>query len=168
MTSLLKQFTLQDRVAIVTGASRGIGRAVSGLLAEMGARVVVNYAHNPDAAHDLVETLKQKGTDSLAIQADVSNVAQAHQLVEETIKHFGRADILVCSAGIWEGSPVEQMTEDAWDRTIDINLKGTWAVCQAAVPAMKARLPPRRLVSPGAVSCAAAPAGTAGARRAVR
>ena len=135
----LDQFNLSGRVAIVTGGSRGIGRAVSELLTEMGALVVVNYASNAEAALKLVQDLKEKGRESVAVQADVSIVSQAHQLVEETLKQFGRLDILVCSAGVWEGSPVDAMSEQTWDRTIDINLKGTWAVCQAAIRVMKSQ-----------------------------
>src|SRR6185503_14853432 len=69
--------------------------------------------------------------------ADVSRVDEAQHLVDETIQAFERIDFLVCNAGIWEAAPVEEMTEDLWDRTIDLNLKGTWTICRAAVPQMK-------------------------------
>jgi 3-oxoacyl-[acyl-carrier protein] reductase len=128
---------LAGKVAIVTGGSRGIGKAVVDLLSSFGARVVVNYVRDEQAAATTVATLKEKGTDAVAIQADVSQLADAERLVNETLERFARIDILVCNAGIWEGAPVESIGEALWDKTFEINLKGTWSVCRAAVPVMK-------------------------------
>jgi 3-oxoacyl-[acyl-carrier protein] reductase len=128
---------LRDRVAIVTGGSRGIGRAIVELLAELGAHVVVNYVSDEHAAQETVNAATGKGVEAISLRADVGNPSEAQQLIGATAKHFKRIDILVCNAGIWEGSPVETMTEELWDRTLDINLKGTWAVCKAVVPVMK-------------------------------
>jgi 3-oxoacyl-[acyl-carrier protein] reductase len=133
----LDNLQLRNRVAIVTGGSRGIGRAVVELLAELGAHVVVNYFHGKHAAEDAVKAAKGRGVEAISVQADVANPLEAQQLINTTIQHFKRIDILVCNAGIWEGAPVEEMTEELWNRTIDINLKGTWAVCRAVVPQMK-------------------------------
>jgi 3-oxoacyl-[acyl-carrier protein] reductase len=133
----LDSLQLRGRVAIVTGGSRGIGRAIVELLAELGAHVVVNYVSDEEAAQEAVRVAAGKGVETISFQADVANLSDAQQLVNATIEHFKRVDILVCSAGIWEGSPVEDMTEEMWDRTLDINLKGTWAVCSAVVPRMK-------------------------------
>jgi 3-oxoacyl-[acyl-carrier protein] reductase len=77
------------------------------------------------------------GVNAMAVQADVSLIEAADRLVNETLDRFGRIDFVVCNAGIWEAAPVEEMTEDLWDRTIDLNLKGTWTMCRAAVPQMK-------------------------------
>lgn len=133
----LEDFGLTGRVAIVTGGSRGIGRAVVELFAELGATVVVNYQKDPGAAEASVRAAQEKGVDAVSFKADVSDVNEAQQLIDFTKDRFKRIDVLVCSAGIWEGSPVETMTAAMWDRTMEINLKGTWTVCRAAIPEMK-------------------------------
>jgi 3-oxoacyl-[acyl-carrier protein] reductase len=128
---------LEGRVAIVTGGSRGIGAAVVELLATYGTEVVVNYVSDEDAADATVNLAQALGVRAIAIQADVSQLDDAEQLVQETVEHFGRVDFLICNAGIWEGAGVESISEELWDKTLDINLKGTWSVCRAAVPLMK-------------------------------
>ena len=132
-------FSLRGRVALVTGGSRGIGRAVVELLATLGADVVVNYLRDEQAAQSVVKTAEIKGVRSEAIQADVSQLTEATQLVASTIDRFKHLDILICNAGIWEGDAVESISEELWDRTLDLNLKGTWSVCRAAVPYMKSQ-----------------------------
>src|SRR6185369_13721779 len=92
---------LAERVAIVTGGSRGIGAAVVELLAFCGAHVVVNYVNDGNAAAATVNLAEALGVKALAIQADVSQLDEAEQLVQETIKEFGRLDFLICNAGIW-------------------------------------------------------------------
>jgi 3-oxoacyl-[acyl-carrier protein] reductase len=131
------QLGLTDRVAIVTGGSRGIGAAVVELLAFSGTHVVVNYVNDENAADEMVNLAESFGVKALAIQADVSQLDEAETLVQETVEEFGRVDFLICNAGIWEGAGVESISEELWDRTLDINLKGTWSVCRAAVPQMK-------------------------------
>lgn len=128
---------LADRVAIVTGGSRGIGKAVVSLLASFGTHVVVNYVRDEAAAIAAVNLAQSHNVKALAIQADVSKLSDAERLLQETVEHFARIDFLICNAGIWEGAPVESMTEELWNKTLDINLKGTWSVCRAAVPIMK-------------------------------
>jgi 3-oxoacyl-[acyl-carrier protein] reductase len=128
---------LADRVALVTGGSRGIGRAVVALFASYGAHVVVNYLSDEAAANATVNLAQAHGVKALAIQADVSHLDQAERLLQQTVEHFGRLDFLICNAGIWEGAPVEAISEALWNKTLEINLKGTWAVCRAAVPLMK-------------------------------
>jgi len=134
---LIDSLKLKDHVAVVTGGSRGIGRAAVNCFARLGASVVVNYVRDDGAAKDAIGEAEATGVGALAVQADVSLLGDAERLIEATIRQFGRVDFLVCNAGIWEGSPVDQMTEQVWDRTIDLNLKGTWTVCRAAVPYMK-------------------------------
>jgi 3-oxoacyl-[acyl-carrier protein] reductase len=128
---------LSGRVAIITGASRGIGRAVADRLAELGAHVVVNYVRDAEAAAEVVTLVQEKGSEAIAVKADVSDLMAAGKLIESTIARFKRIDILVCNAGIWDGAPAENITEELWDRTIGINLKGTWTVCRAAIPHLK-------------------------------
>ena len=136
---LLESLQLRDRVAIVTGGSRGIGRAIVELLATAGVHVVVNYRQGQGAAEDAVKSAESKGVKAISVKADVADVAEAQALVDTTIAHFQRIDILVCNAGIWEGARVEEMSEELWARTMDINLKGTWSVCRAVVPRMKSQ-----------------------------
>jgi 3-oxoacyl-[acyl-carrier protein] reductase len=128
---------LRGRVAVITGASRGIGRAVAESLAQFGTNVVVNYLRDFEAANEVVQTAREAGVESIALQSDVSQVEGARKLIAETIAHFDRLDFLICNAGIWEGGPVEDMSEQMWDKTLNINLKGTWTVCREAVPQLK-------------------------------
>jgi 3-oxoacyl-[acyl-carrier protein] reductase len=128
---------LRGRVAIVTGGARGIGRATVVRLAEAGADVVINYARNEEAAEEVARLAREFGVQALPLRADVSDVSQTAALVDATVKQFGRVDLLVANAGIWEGAPVEEMSEALWDRVIDANLKGTWTACRAVVPFMK-------------------------------
>ena len=132
-----ESFQLRGRVALVSGASRGIGRAVAERLVELGVDVVVNYRSNKEAAAEVVAKAEARGGNALAIQADVSELWQAKRLVADTIQRFLRLDFLICNAGIWEGAPVDQMPEALWDKTMQVNLRGTWTLCQAAVPVMK-------------------------------
>ena len=128
---------LADRVALVTGGSRGIGKAVVLLLASHGAKVVVNYVSDEASAAATVDEARARGGDAVAIQGDVSSLAEGERVVKETVERFQRIDFLICNAGIWKGAAVESMPEALWDRTMDINLKGTWSVCRAAAPVMK-------------------------------
>jgi 3-oxoacyl-[acyl-carrier protein] reductase len=128
---------LADKVALVTGGSRGIGKAVVALLASFGTHVVVNYVKDEAAATATVEMARAHGAKAQAIQADVSQIDEAERLLKQTVEHFGQVDFLICNAGIWEGGPVESISEELWDKTMEINLKGTWSVCRAAVPLMK-------------------------------
>ena len=128
---------LADRVAVVTGGSRGIGKAVVALSASFGAHVVVNYVKDEEAATSTVEMARAHGVQALAVRANVSQITEAERLIEQTLEHFGRVDFLICNAGVWEGGPVESISEELWDKTLNINLKGTWSVCRAAVPLMK-------------------------------
>ena len=137
--ALIAFLNLKDRVALVTGGSRGIGRAAVDCFALLGANVVINYVRDEQAASETVKSAENSGVEALAVRADVSRVDEAQRLIEEAVKRFEHVDFLVCNAGIWEGGAVDALTEDAWDRTMELNLKGTWTACRAAVPGMKAR-----------------------------
>lgn len=132
-------FQLRGRIALVTGGSRGIGRAVVNRFAEAGVNVAINYRADKAAADEVVAHARGKGVDAIALQADVSDLIQATRLVSETVEHFKRLDFLICNAGVWEGAPVEEIPEEMWDKTIRVNLRGTWTLCRAAVPVMKER-----------------------------
>ncbi len=125
------------KTAIVTGSSRGVGRATALRLAEGGADVVVNYLSNEVEALETVEMCKNKGVDSFAVRADVSEFTGAHEIAKQTIERFGRIDLLVCNAGVWDGAPIEDMSEELWNKVINTNLKSAWAMTKACVPAMK-------------------------------
>jgi NAD(P)-dependent dehydrogenase (short-subunit alcohol dehydrogenase family) len=107
------------------------------LFASLDVNVAVNFVRDADAANQAVSEAKNKGVHAVAIQGDVSKLVEAERVVKETIEGLGRLDYLICNAGIWEGDAVESISEELWDRTIDINLKGTWTVCRSAVPFMK-------------------------------
>ena len=136
---MIASLNLKDRVALVTGGSRGIGRAAVNCFARLGANVVVNYVKDERAAAETVKTAEDCGVKAMAVRADVSRVDESQRLIEEAVNRFARVDFLVCNAGIWEGGAVDALSEAAWDRTIDLNLKGTWSACRDAVPGMKAR-----------------------------
>jgi 3-oxoacyl-[acyl-carrier protein] reductase len=133
----LSAFELTDRVALVTGGSRGIGRAVVEWLARLGAKVVVNYVSDQTAAEEAVESAKREGVEAIAIQGNVASSVEAERLINTTVERFGRIDILICNAGIWRGRAAEEIDESLWDETLNINLKGTWTVCRSAIPFMK-------------------------------
>src|SRR4051812_33010578 len=132
-----QSLSLSGRVAVVTGGSRGIGRAAVECFARLGANVVVNYVRDEKAAKAVVSEAETHNVGALAVQADVSLKGDAQRMIDATVRKFDRLDFLVCNAGIWEGAPIDRMTEEVWNRTIDLNLKGTWSVCRSAVPHMK-------------------------------
>ena len=127
------------KTAIVTGASRGVGRATALRLAEGGANVVVNYIISDDDALEAVDLCIKKGVEAIAVRADVSEYEGAHKVASEAIERFGRIDLLVCNAGVWDGAPIEEMSEELWNKVINTNLKSAWAMTKACVPAMKKR-----------------------------
>jgi 3-oxoacyl-[acyl-carrier protein] reductase len=127
---------LAGRVAIVTGASRGIGRAIALRFAEEGARIVVNYTANTDMAAEVAGEIESASGEAVAIQADVSNGTDVKRLVGETMARFGRVDVLVNNAGVMFTKPMLEVSEDEWDRTIDVNLKGAYLCSKSVVPIM--------------------------------
>ncbi|MFB9326370.1 SDR family oxidoreductase [Paenibacillus aurantiacus] len=124
---------VQGKVAIVTGASRGIGRQIAIHLARAGAKVVVNYASNPSRAAEVVEAIRQSGGEACAIRADVSQVKEVEALFAETLERFGAVDILVNNAGVMENHAIADVTEDIFDRQFAINVKGTYFACRQAM-----------------------------------
>ncbi|MFQ5859289.1 MAG: beta-ketoacyl-ACP reductase [Anaerolineae bacterium] len=125
---------LEGKVAIVTGGTRGIGRAIVLDLAANGADVAFNYRQSAGLAAELAETIRGMGRRALVVQADVSSFADAQAMVQKVLDEFGRLDILINNAGMnWDGV-VWKMTEEQWDRVIDVDLKGTFNYTRAVTP----------------------------------
>jgi 3-oxoacyl-[acyl-carrier protein] reductase len=129
---------LENQVAVVTGGSRGIGAATVNALAAAGARVVFSYRKAAGAARKVVDASGTPASNVIAVRADVSRMADARRLVGDAVRRFGRLDILVANAGIWNAdpAPIERLSERQWDEMIDVNLKGAFSVIRYAVPQM--------------------------------
>lgn len=128
---------LSGKVAIVTGASNGIGRAIAERLAEDGAIVVVNYSKSSEKAQQVVVGIQGKGGKALAVQTDMSQVAEARRLVIDTVKQFNRLDILVNNAGKFMPKPLDDTTEEDFDSVIALNAKGPYFAMQEAAKVLK-------------------------------
>jgi 3-oxoacyl-[acyl-carrier protein] reductase len=127
---------LTDRVAIVTGASRGIGRAIALELGKRGASVVVNYNASPDAANEVVKAIQAAGSKAIAVKGNVSQMADAEALVKATTDEYGKIDILVNNAGTTRDNLIMLMKEEDWDMVINTNLKSAWNCAKAVVKPM--------------------------------
>lgn len=120
------------KVALVTGASRGIGSAIAEAFAAEGARVVVNYSSQSAAAQEVVDRIQRKGGEAVAVQADIGRPAQVTALFQAALDAFGRIDIVVNNAGVIVTKPIADITEADFDKLFDVNVKGTFFVCQQA------------------------------------
>jgi 3-oxoacyl-[acyl-carrier protein] reductase len=127
---------LNDKVVIITGASRGIGRAIAKRFAQEGAKVVINYNKSEDKASRLVDEIRKNGGQALAVRADVSKSDEVKQLVKKTVETYGRVDILVNNARVMFQKTFLDATEEIWDQTIDINLKGAYLCSKEVAPIM--------------------------------
>ncbi|MGD8244329.1 MAG: 3-oxoacyl-[acyl-carrier-protein] reductase [Anaerolineae bacterium] len=127
---------LDQRVAVVTGASRGIGRAIALELAHRGASIVVNYNTNAEAASEVVDTVQTQGGLAIAVGADVGDFEQAAGLIKTAIDTFGRIDILVNNAGTTRDQLIMMMKEEDWDAVLCTNLKGVFNCCKAVARQM--------------------------------
>jgi 3-oxoacyl-[acyl-carrier protein] reductase len=128
---------LSGKVAIVTGASNGIGQAIAERLAEDGAIVVVNYSKSSEKAQQVVVGIQGKGGKALAVQTDMSQVSEARRLVIDTVKQFNRLDILVNNAGKFMPKPLDETTEEEFDSVIALNAKGPYFAMQEAAKVLK-------------------------------
>lgn len=127
---------LQNKVALVTGGSSGIGRAITLLFAQEGADVIVNYAHSDREAAKVADQVRALGRKALAIRADVSDISDVRAMVDKALADFRRIDILVNNAGLTIRARLWELTEDKWDRVVDVNLKGTFLCSRAISEAM--------------------------------
>jgi len=123
---------LKGKTAIVTGASRGIGKAIAEQLALNGANIVLNYRTSVNAVEEVLNSLKQKGVEAVAVQADVSKANEAQKLIQSAIDNFGKIDILVNNAGIIKDNLLMRMTEEDFDTVIDVDLKGVFNCIKSA------------------------------------
>ena len=128
--------SLAGKVAIVTGASRGIGRAIALRLSQEGASVVVNYARGAEQAKEVVSAIEAAGGQALAVQADVSKTAEIRDLFDRTLETYSQVDILVNNAGVILYKPLAEVTEAEFDNLFAINVKGTFFACQEAAKRM--------------------------------
>ncbi|NEQ70357.1 MAG: 3-oxoacyl-[acyl-carrier-protein] reductase [Symploca sp. SIO2D2] len=162
---------LQDKVAIVTGASRGIGRAIAFALAAEGAKVVVNYASSSEAAQQVVAEITEAGGEALALQADVSQEEQVNALLKSTIEKYGQVDVLVNNAGITRDNLLLRMKPADWQAVINLNLTGVF-LCTKAVSKVMLKQRSGRIINiasvagqmgnPGQANYSAAKAGVIG------
>lgn len=129
----------EDRVVLVTGAGRGIGRALALAFAREGAEVVVHYGSSRDAAERTAEEVRSLGRQPLVAHADMAQKIEIDRLYDQAVAHFGRLDVLVNNAAVFSSTPLEQVTEEEWDRVLDVNLKGVFFSCQAAAGLMLGR-----------------------------
>jgi 3-oxoacyl-[acyl-carrier protein] reductase len=135
------KITLENQIAVVTGGSRGVGAATVELFAEAGCNVAFSYLQDARAARKVADACRDAKCSVIAVRADVSRMADARKLIDKTIRRFGRLDILVANAGIWNADPeaIEQMSESRWDKMVAVNLKGAYSVIRCAVPHMIAQ-----------------------------
>jgi 3-oxoacyl-[acyl-carrier protein] reductase len=124
---------LQGKVAVVTGASKGIGAAIAKALAAEGASVIVNYASSKEGAEKVVSAITATGGKAVAVGGDVSKAAEAQGIIATAVKNYGRLDILVNNSGVYEFAPLEAVTEESFHRQFNINVLGLLLVTQAAV-----------------------------------
>ena len=128
---------LAGKTALVTGSSRGLGRAAAVVLAHAGCNVVVNYCRDRKAAQEVTAKCRAFGVRAIDVKADMASSAEVTKLIRRAKKQMGRIDILVANAGVWKEAAIERMTDKRLAETLDINVKGVFACCREVVPIMK-------------------------------
>ena len=129
--------SLKDKVCLVTGGSRGIGRAICLVMAQAGCNVIINYREKMDQAQKTLGDIEKFGVKGMAVKADIANYIDVKNMIEKVIDNFGRIDILVNNAGIWKYNPIDKMTVENLKNTLDINLTGIFYTAMAVTPIMK-------------------------------
>jgi glucose 1-dehydrogenase len=142
---------LEDKVAIVTGSSSGIGAAIALAFAAEGAAVVINYSRHGDAAQTVLDEIEKSGGKGLVVGADVSDPKEMGAMVQKSVDAFGHLDIMVNNAGMERKMPFLQTPFEVWQETIGVNLTGTWLGCQAAARQMVAQGDPGRIINVSSV-----------------
>jgi glucose 1-dehydrogenase len=138
---------LDGKVALVTGSGRGIGRAIAVRLARDGADVVLHYNHSDDGAHEVVAEVEASGRRAHVVQADVSRVSEVRRLVADAVAGLGKVDLLVNNAGVEKRAPFEEVTEEDYDRVLDVNLKAVFFASQALVRHLRATGRPGKIIN---------------------
>lgn len=138
---------LEGKVALVTGSSLGIGRAIAVRFAREGADVVINYNRSPDGAREALQEVEKAGRRGLIVQADLGSTADIRRLVSSGIEHFGRLDVLVNNAGIEKQAPFWEVKEEDYDKVLDVNLKGVFFTTQAMVQHLMAAKRPGKIIN---------------------
>jgi len=137
MAAEIPTWSLEGKVAVVTGSGRGIGKAMALELAKRGAKVVVNYANTIEGAEATVNEIKALGSDAVAIKANVANVSETIKLFDETVKHFGKLDICCSNSGVVSFGHLKDVTEEEYDRVMSINTRGQFFVAREAYKHME-------------------------------
>jgi glucose 1-dehydrogenase len=151
---IIKTKKLQGQVAIVTGASSGIGAGVAKALASEGANVVINYSSSPEKAENVLQEIREKGCDAIAIKADVSKESEVVEMFNQVIKRYGTVDILVNNAGLQKDAKFHEMTIDQWNYVLGINLTGQFLCSREAIKEFIRRgVVPERSKSAGKIIC---------------
>lgn len=130
---------LSNKVAIITGASKGIGKAIAKLYAKEGANILAVFHSDETGARNTLEEIKAAGGEASLFQADVSKKADTEKMAEEAVRIYGRIDVLCSNAGIYPLVNIQDMTEEDWDHVLSVNLKGTFLVVKACLPQMQAQ-----------------------------
>lgn len=138
---------LENKVAVVTGAGSGIGRAIALAFAREGAAVTVNYGHHPEAADDTVKDIEAAGGKSVAIRADVTNPEDVRALIRSSVQELGRLDILVNNAGVEYKMPFQETPIEVWEKVIAVNLTGPWLGCREAAEQLVSQGGPGRIIN---------------------
>jgi NAD(P)-dependent dehydrogenase (short-subunit alcohol dehydrogenase family) len=142
---------LLNKIALVTGAGKGIGRGIALEFAKEGADIIVNYSYSEAEALDTVTEIEKQGRRAIAIQADVSQWSEVHTMIDQAWAHFGQIDILVNNAGITPFCDFFEMQEDDWDRAVDINLKGAFMCSQAVAIKQRTAGIPGKIIHIGSI-----------------
>jgi glucose 1-dehydrogenase len=142
---------LAGKIALVTGSSQGIGRGIATRFAQEGADVVINYNRSPGGAQEVLREVEAAGRRGLVVQADMGNVKDIHKLMTTAVEHFGRLDILVNNAGVETHAPFWEVTEEDYDKVLNINLKGVFFATQAMVRHLMQTKRPGRIVNVSSV-----------------
>jgi glucose 1-dehydrogenase len=142
---------LENKVAVVTGSSSGIGKAIALAFAANGAAVVVNYARQEDAAQNVLEKIEDAGGKGLVVEADVSVPKEVEAMIQQATDAFGRLDIMVNNAGLERKMPLLETPFEVWQETIAVNLTGAWLGCQAAAKQMVSQGDPGRIINVSSV-----------------
>jgi 3-oxoacyl-[acyl-carrier protein] reductase len=129
--------SLENKVALVTGSSRGIGKTIALKLAKAGAYLVINYKSNVTAANEVVESIRKMGRKAISIQSDISNFADVEEMIKKVMAEYGRIDILVNNVGPFLYKPIYDTTIQEWHQIINSNLNSTFYCCKAVIPIMR-------------------------------